>query len=315
MSRVTAVTDLEYITELCQLHRPPLALVATHPPVGNPNGEHIDALLETEDQTARIAVEITRCYRGDRASGEAKVEEQLLRRWYAWLTEVAMACVGPRGYRVTYTIYQAVGITELVPRIKEFLRSNGDQAAVRAAVEKALRKAEHDGKAAMIGDGEQDSTSLFRWASQVYVQLIPPTAPTQVEYKLEEPAPDGSDGQWRTPIPKVFWTDAQAMIDAVAGKRAKFDRYRKLAKASGARALWLLLIVEESCAWDLMMALRGNHSEDLRAALAAEPQFDEIYVLAKGPWLPDGWDFRRDGLDNTSGPIWKLVRIWPFSQN
>ena len=61
-----------------------------------------------------------------------------------------------------------------------------------------------------------------------------------------------------------------------------------------------------------MVALRGDHSEELRAALAAQPLFDEIYVLAKGPWLPDGWDLRRDGLDNISGPIWKLARIWPF---
>lgn len=308
------VTDSECITRLCELHRPPLTHVASHPPLGDPDGEHLDALVETEDHASRIAVEVTRCYRGDRDSGEAKVEELLLGRWCTWLRDVAVACVGDRGYRITFTIYQTVGLTDLVPRIKEFLRTPGDQATAKKAIERALRDAQRDRHAAMIGNVEADSTPLFRWASQVYVEPVTPTVLTDVNYKFEEPVPGGSAYQWQTPIPKVFWTDAQAVIDAIQDKRAKLDRYRQLGAASGARSLWLLLVVEESSGWDIIATLRGDHSEQLRAALAEQPQFDEVYLLAKGPWLPEGWDFKRDGLNYRGGPIWKLVRLWPFSQ-
>ncbi|HLY22025.1 MAG TPA: hypothetical protein VKT83_06110 [bacterium] len=314
MSQLSVATDLEHINEFRRLHRPPLTLAAMHPPVGNPNGDHLDALLETEDHSARIAVEVTRVYRGDRASGEAKIEEQLLGRWYTWLRDVAVTCLGARGYRVTFTIYQTVGLIDSVPLIKEFLRSSGDQTAVRTAIERALRTAERDRRAAMIGVREQDPTPLFRWASHVYVELITPAASTEVEYKFKEPVPGGDAYEWRTPIPRVFWTDTRSLIDAIADKQAKLDRYRKLAEASGAGALSLLLVVEESCAWDLIGALRGDRSEEFRAALAAHPQFDEVYVLTKGPWLPEGWDFKRDGLHNASGPIWKLERLWPLPQ-
>jgi len=314
VSELRTAADLEHINEFCRLHRPTLTLVAMYPPVGNPNGDHLDALLQTQDHAARVAVEVTRVYRGDRASGVAKIEELLLGRWCAWLQDVAMACLGPRDYRITFTIYLTVGLIDSVPLIKEFLRSPGDQTTVKVAVERALRTAERDRRAAMIGVREQDPTPLFRWASQVYVELIAPAASTEVNYKFEEPVPGGDPYQWRTPIPRVFWTDTPSLVDAIADKRTNLDRYRKIAEASGARALWLLLVVEESCAWDLLGALRGEGSDQLRAALAAQPQFNEVYVLAKGPWLPEGWDFKRDGLHNASGPIWKLERLWPPAQ-
>jgi len=97
--------DFEWIAQLSRLHRPLLVPASWYPPSGNPDGEHLDAIVETEDHLTRITVEVTRCCRGDRASGETKIEEQLLDHFQAWLRDIATACLGTRGYRITFTVY------------------------------------------------------------------------------------------------------------------------------------------------------------------------------------------------------------------
>jgi hypothetical protein len=255
--------DFEWIIQLCRLHRPPLVPVRWHVPSGDPDHHDLDAIIETEDHVKRIAVEVTRCYRGDRISGEAKIEEQLLDRFRAWLGDIAIACLGNRGYRITFTVYLPQPLTALVPRLKEFLSSPQEQPTTRTAVERALRDAERLRHAVMIGDagtGAVPEPTLFHHGSQVYVEHIVPADAAEVNCKFEEPAP-GVQGKWQTVIPMNFWTTTQAIIDAIADKRADLPRYRSVATALKVQALWLLLIVEQSSGWDILAALHGDDKE------------------------------------------------------
>lgn len=294
--------DFEWISQLCRLHRPPrpaIVPVDWYPPSGNPDGEHLDAILETEDHLKRIAVEVTRCFRGDRVFGEAKLEEQLLHRFCAWLRDAAVSCLGDRGYRITYTVYLPAPLSTLVPRLKDFLGSLQEQFPTRTAIEHALRDAEQRRHAVMIGNTDVNVlpvSALFHPGSQVYVQDIVAADPTEVAWKFEEPAPGGRGDQWQTTIPMNFWTNTQAIIDAIADKRAKLPRYRGLAIASNAQALWLLLVVEQSSGWDILASLYGDNKGSLNTALAEQPQFDEIYLLAQMPGYP-----------------WNLRRLWPVT--
>jgi hypothetical protein len=306
--------EFTWIAQLCRLHRPPLVPVSWYPPSGNPDGKHLDAIVETEDQQTRIAVEATRCYRGDRASGEAKIEKQLLDRLDEWLRDIATACLGARGYRVTFTVYLSAPLSTLVPGLQDFLGALKGQQVARTGIECALRDAKQRRHAVLIGDTDASMLPepvLFHHGSQVYVEHIVPADPIEVDCEFREPAPGGRQGQWQTVIPMSFWTDTQALVAAIADKRVKLVRYRELAAASNAHVLWLLLVVEDSSGWDILAALRGDQNERLRTALAEQPQFDEVYLLARGPWLPERWDIKRNGLNYDGGPIWKLVRIWP----
>ncbi len=297
--------DFDWIVRFCRLHRPPLVPITWYPPSGNPDGGHLDAIIGMEGSSARIAVEVTRCYRGDRASGEAKIEEQLLDRFSAWLRDVTVACFGNKGYRFTFTVYLSQPLTALVPRLKAFLKSPQEQQLIRAVIEDALREAERSKYAAMT-EGLPDS-AFFHRGSQVYVEPIVPADAAEVDYKFEEPA----QGQWRTVIPMSFWTNAQAIVDAIADKRVSLPKYRELANASNAHALWLLLVVEQSSGCDVLAALHGDNRDRLNAILEKQPQFDEIYLLCKGPGPPQGWDLRHDGFNDIDGPAWELCRLWP----
>ncbi len=287
---MTLGPEIEWVVQLCRLHRPPLAPVFWFPPSGNPNSHDLDAILETEDRLECITVEVTRCYRGDRASGEAKIEERFLDLISAWFRDTATACLGATGYRVTSTVYLPGPLSALVPHIKEFLRSPQELQVTRTAVEHALRDAERRRHAVMIGDTDTSvlpQPVLFHPASQVYVEHTVPADAAEFNCMFRELA----QGRWRPAIPMSFWTDTQAIIDAITDKRAKLSRYRESATAARARALWLLLIVEQAMGWDIHAALRGNNSNRLCAALAEQPQFDEIYLLAQMPGYP--WYLRK----------------------
>lgn len=135
-----------------------------------------------------------------------------------------MSCLGDRGYRITYTVYLPAPLSTLVPRLKDFLGSLEEQLSTSTVIEHALRDAKQRRHAVMIGNAGVNVLAvfaLFHTGSQVYVQEIVVADPTEVAWKFEELAPGGRVGQWQTTIPMNFWTNTQAIIDAIADKRAK----------------------------------------------------------------------------------------------
>lgn len=197
-----------------------------------------------------------------------------------------------KGYRITFTVYLPGPRSSLIPRLKDFLGSPEGQPVTQAAIKRALRKAEQSRHAERIGDvGVLPDPSLFHDASQVYIEHIVPADPAEVNCEFEELGPGG---RWHPFIPISVWTNAEAIIDAIEDKRAALPRYRELATASDAYALWLLLVVEQSSGWDILAALHGDDKDRLGAALAEQPQFDEIYLLY--------------------GPAWRLHKLWPVAQ-
>ncbi len=216
-------------------------------------------------------------------------------RFCEWLRTAAIGCLGTKGYRITFTVYLPGPRSTLIPRLKDFLGSPQGQPVTQAAIEHALRGREQGRHAAMIGDASVlPDPSLFHDASQAYVEPIVPADPAEVNCEFEEP---GTGGQWHPFIPMSAWTNTQAIINAIADKRAKLTKYRELATVSNAHALWLLLVVEQSSGWDVLGALRGDEKDRLHATLAEQPQFDEIYLLAQMPGYP-----------------WQLRKLWPVAQ-
>jgi hypothetical protein len=294
-----------WIYQLCCLHEPPLVLVQMYPPVGDLSDHIIDAIVE-HGSGRKIAVETTRCYRGDRSSGEARAEEDLLERFRTWLRRVAIEVLGDRGYRITFTVYLAEHRDTLIHRLKEFLRSAHLQKALKQSIERALRKAGSSKMAECVAAGDE-ATNLPVIGAGSTVRIIPvsPACPADVDWDLYECA----SGEWIRFISRDLWTDTWALAAGLQAKRAKLDQYRQEARKLGATEVWLLLVVEESSGWDLIGALRGRGSEALYQILHEEPQFDEVYLLAWHPRPPTELE-QRIGQVATE-PQWHLTRLWP----
>ncbi len=302
---------IESILELCRHRRPPLALVSAYPPFGNRQQHDIDVIVATDGGQSRIAVEATLCYRGDRASGEAKREEHLQEVFRRYLQDCAAKCLGQKGYRVKFTIYFRDLFSSVAPRLQTFLRSANGQQFLEESVQTILQEAASSRLAHQIPlSALPDEHGFLHPGSQVYVATIPTWQENEYECDCKEPSSPDSPGSWRTVITSNFGTTQQALIGGIDAKRASMPQYRAAAQQHNATAVWLLLVVEYAFGLDMHAAL---HDEDgrLRAVLEADPQFDEVYVLAQGLWLPEGWDLERDGLDYVGGPIWRLVKFWP----
>ncbi len=313
---------LEWLATFRDLHRPRLLMNRYYPPTGTRATGEVDAILYEKDQEQErlVAVEVTRCYRGDRATGEAKQEEHVFGSFCEWLTEITPKCIDVDGYRIAYQILFARDHTLdlLRPVLHEWVtrkQRKGAGSELVAIISQALRDAQATRQAQPIHLLASASSDLRRLlnetGSQVYVQRMAAQSGPDYEFDFRVSAEVPNDGtKWVRPYHLTFGISKDGVIQAIEDKCQGLGQYRAVASQCGALSIWLLLVAEHVDALVLKFIL-DDADGSLKAALSATPQFNEVYLLAQGNWLPDGWNLKRDGLDYRGGPIWKLFKLWP----
>ncbi len=277
--------EIEWIKKLCRLQRPLLTVILSHPPSGDPSNHEIDAIVGQADGNGerRIAVETTLCYRGMRAEGEAKLEEQVLNDFCERLKRIATDCIDLRGSAAAFRIYFPDEFVKLRPRLHQWISNTGSDPS-RVALARAICEAL---RASMIS-GMAEAIDLSIVPSKVY-ELISDTGnqvfarrtadPHDTEWSFDFYERHGV--HWRRVITQNYGINVDAIKDAIADKRQKLNKYRAIANKCGASQVWLLLVAEFVLGLDVHVA---THDEDgsLNSVMRAEPQFDEIHLLAGG---------------------------------
>jgi hypothetical protein len=299
------------VAEFCRLHLPRLKPVDYFwRPDGYRGKGEIDAIVAKENSKTRIAVEVTRCYRGRRDTGEAKKLDDLFERFVKSLETIAVECLGPHGYSVEFTFYFAAPVENLARDTKMFSELFKVGEGLAGQIKDAVLRSGQAKLAEFIWPTGVPTphSRIFHEASQVYVQQTRGDQ-TMVIANFKEPVP-GRVGEWRPYIPLSVWICRQAIIDAIEGKRKRLGVYRALARSAGAGGLWLLIVAELVAGWDALAVLHDKDGK-LYEVVAKEPQFDEIHLLAGGYWVPAGWDPKSNGFLYAGDPTWKLFQIYP----
>ncbi len=288
--------EIDWIKELCRLQRPLLRVILSYPPSGDPSRHEIDAIIGQGDGDGeqRIAVETTLCYRGVRAEGEAKLEEQVLNDFCEWLKRIATDCIDLRGSAAVFRIYFPDEFVKLRQRLHQWLRNKGSdpsRVVLAQAICEALSNSMTSGMAEAIDLSIVPSKVhevISHTGNQVFARRT--IDPSGTEWGFDFYEKHGAF--WRRVITRNYGINVDAIRDAIVDKRQKLNKYRAIANQCGASQVWLLLVAEFVLGLDIHVA---THDEDgsLNSVMRAEPHFDEIHLLA-----------------GSQGPPWKDIRLW-----
>ncbi len=287
--------EIEWIKELCRLQHPLLRVILSYPPSGDPSSHEIDAIVGQADGDGepRIAVETTLCYRGVRAEGEAKLEEQILNDFSERLKRIATDCIDLKGSTAVFRIHFPDEFVKLRPRLHQWLSNKGRDSswvALARAICEALR-------ASMISR-MAEAIDLSNVPSKVH-DLINDTGNHVLARRIDDPQGaewsfdfyEKHEAFWRRVITRNYGINVDGIKDAIVDKRQKLNKYRAIANQSGASQVWLLLVAEVVLGLDVHVAIHDENGR-LNSVMRAEPQFDEIHLLA-----------------GRQGPPWKDIRL------